>query len=187
VRRLVDFIRRLLGLGEPAAPEAPPAAARLHVPRSLLRQLREITQPNERRPEPLALLRARYASEEARNVVVGIGTIPFPDSAYVKGPAGANFDTDWLVRIANREIAMNVGLLLVHSHGGRGVPRFSGIDRRTNTHVMAPLAIGADIAPYGAMVLSETHATAVVTVINSLSVAEVIAVPDRLGAFEASA
>jgi hypothetical protein len=31
------------------------------------------------------------------------------------------------------------------------------------------------------------HAAAVMTVANSLTVAEVIAVPDRLGAFEASA
>jgi hypothetical protein len=157
------------------------------VPRSLLQQLREMTRPNARRPEPLALLRARYASEDAGNVIVGIGAIPFPDSAYVTGPAGANFDTDWLVRIANREIAVNIGLLLVHSHGGLGFPRFSGVDRRTNTHVMAPLAIGVEVAPYGALVLSDMHAAAVMTVANSLTVAEVIAVPDRLGAFEASA
>ncbi|MFZ1125731.1 MAG: hypothetical protein WAN59_11395 [Candidatus Baltobacteraceae bacterium] len=162
-----------------------PSTARLHVPRSVVTTLREITRPTPRCVEPLALLRARYASEGSRNVVVGVGTIPFPETAYVPGPAGANFDTDWLVGIANREIGANVGLLLVHSHGGRGTPGFSSVDRRTNAHVMAPLAIGINTAPYGAMVLSGDGANAVVTLDGILTPAEVIPVMDRLAGSEA--
>lgn len=187
---MIDTIRRLVGwaLGSPGqSQQAPPKAARLHVPRSILASLRRLTRPNPERAEPLALLRVRYASEASPNVVIGIGTIPFPDFAYVAGPAGANFDSDWLVGIANREIGTNVGLVLVHSHGGAGTPGFSLVDRRTNARVMAPLAIGVEEAPYGAVVLSDDNARAVVTVASSLTSADVISVPDRIDGFEAHA
>jgi hypothetical protein len=187
VRRLADLVRRLFRKGEARSSDALLAGARVHVPVNLLRQLRDITRPNQRRPEPLALLQARYASESAREVVVGLGALAFPESAYLSGPGSVNFDTDWLVRTANREIAANVGLLLVHSHGGSGSPAFSSVDRRTNERVMAPLAIGVDVAPYGALVLSDTHANAVVTVAGVLVAAEVIAVPDALDGFEVTA
>ena len=194
IEMVLKFIASLLGLSgrstplaaskvnEPTVPAqrpTPTAAYRLHVPRSLARRLRQVTRPNEDRGEPLAFLRVRFASEESRTVIVGIDVLPFPDIAYVEGPAGANFATDWAVDIANQQARSNAGLVLVHSHGGRGMPAFSGVDARTNREVMGSLAIGMHTIPYGALVLSDTHACCVLAVAGKLQPVNVIEVPDR--------
>ena len=162
------------------------AAYRLHVPRSLLHDLRRLTAPDTRRGEPLAFLRVRYASEESRSVVVGIGILPFPEEAYLEGHAGANFDTDFAVDVANRQITQNVGLLLAHSHGGKGMPTFSGIDNRTNSDVMGGLAMGIAVVPYGALVLNDTDARCVLAVDEKMIEPKVVAVPDWLGELSVS-
>lgn len=187
---LLRFVTWLLGpkttgnIGEPALLVA---AYRLHVPRALLQTLRRIATPRPGRVEPLAFLRVRFASEESRTVLVGIGVIPFPEEAYVEGHAGANFDSDFAVDVANREIPENVGLLLVHSHGGNGMPRFSGIDNWTNREIMGGLATGIDIAPYGALVLSNTDGHCVVSVAGEMVDVKVVPVPDQLGEFSVTA
>ncbi len=146
-----------------------------------MHELRAITRPNAKRGEPLAFVFARFASEESQTILVGIKAIPFPDSAYVDGAAGANFETEWAVKVANEQIGSNVGLLLVHSHGGAGMPAFSGIDQQANRAVMGALAIGVKTAPYGAIVLSDTDARCVLSVPRSLTNVNVVVVPDRFG------
>jgi hypothetical protein len=171
-----------------ALPE--PAAVltyRLHVPRSLIHQLREVTRPTVRRGEPLAFLRVRFASEDSRSVLVGVGVLPFPDEAYVAGPAGANFSTDWAVDVANEQIGTNVGLFLVHAHCGSGMPGFSSVDQRTNRSVMGALAFGIETAPYGALLLSDTHARCVLAVGRALVGVKVVVVPDRFGELQVTA
>jgi hypothetical protein len=157
------------------------APYRLHIPRSLMNELRAMTRPSHEYGEPLAFLLVRFASEDSRTIIVGIAALPFPDQAYVAGPAGANFDTGWAVSVANENIAENTGLLLVHAHGGTGLPMFSSIDQRTNCTVMGALAVGVKTAPYGAMVLSDTDARCVLSVSRILTSATVVIVPDRFG------
>ncbi|HTW85404.1 MAG TPA: hypothetical protein VMD91_15145 [Candidatus Sulfotelmatobacter sp.] len=177
----------------PSRPQAaPPVAAeparyRLRIPRSVIHELREVTRPNRQRPEPLAFLRVRFASEDSRTVVVAVGVLPFPDEAYVEGPAGANFSTEWAIEVANAGIPGNVGLMLTHSHGGVGMPMFSGVDARTNRSIMAALAVGAETSPFGAVVLSETDARCVLAVASGLTDTRVIVVPDRFGELRVSA
>jgi hypothetical protein len=173
----------------PVAMSEPAQAStyRLHVPRSLLHQLREVTRPTVRHGEPLAFLRVRFASEDSRTVLVGVGVLAFPDEAYVPGPAGANFSTDWAVEVANEQISANVGLFLVHAHGDNGMPGFSGVDQRTNRTVMGALAFGIETAPYGALLLSDTHARCVLAVGRTLVGVKVVVVPDRLGHLQVSA
>jgi hypothetical protein len=160
---------------------------RLHIPRSLMHALRKRTRATTVRLEPLVLLRVRYASERSTNTMVAVDAISFPDHAYVEGFAGANFDTSWVVERANEAITANAGLLLVHSHGGPGHPQFSLVDTRTNREVMAPLAVGAATVPYGAMVLSDVSAHAVIAVSGALHDVRVIVVADHLGAMELTA
>jgi hypothetical protein len=183
IAALLRILAWLFGAAATPAKTAEPVAQiapyRLHVPRSLLRELHTVTAPNARRGEPLAFLRVRFASEESRTVIVGIGVLPFPDTAYVEGHAGANFDTNFAVDVANQQIANNAGLLLVHSHGGSGMPAFSGIDTRTNRDVMCRLAIGITVVPYGAMLLSDTDAHCVLSIGGNLVTVKVIAVPDH--------
>jgi len=186
IAAIVRLIGWLLGSAprESANVTVPPAEEppyRLHVPRSLMHALRDMTRPNQEHGEPLAFLLVRFASEDSRTILVGIGALPFPNSAYVDGPAGANFDTDWAVAVANEQIAENTGLLLVHSHYGKGVPGFSGIDQQTNRTVMGALAVGVKTAPYGAMVLSDTDARCVLSVSRALTNVKVVVVPDLIG------
>jgi hypothetical protein len=181
VVKLLDALFRPRHKSTLASTDDAPREYRLHLPRSLMYELSEVTRPNFEHPEPLAFLRVRFATEVSKNVLVGIGVSPFPAEAYVDGDVGANFSTDWAVSVANAEMGSNVGLLLVHSHGGPGMPTFSGIDQRTNRSVMAALAIGIQSAPYGALVLSDTRARCVLAVERRLQELQVVVVPDRLG------
>jgi hypothetical protein len=156
----------------------PQRGHRINIPRSILAELRGATTPRRGRPEPLAFLRTRFASEFATDVLVGIGVIAFAEDAYVAGDAGANFDTLWAMNVANAEIHANVGLLLAHSHGGPGRPTFSSVDRATNADVMIPFSFGVPHAPYGAIVLSDDDATAVVVAGKSLQPGRVYSVAD---------
>jgi hypothetical protein len=159
----------------------------IRIPRSVMHSLRRATSPTKDQHEPLAFVRVRYASESMNGVVVALGVIPFVNDAYVQGYAGANFDTGWAVAVANREIASNCGILLAHQHGGRGAPTFSKTDRDTNRDVMAALATGVPYAPYGAIVLSEDAASAVVVREGRLVNSQVIVAPDALGGMDLTA
>lgn len=160
------------------APE-PLVGTRIHVPLTLRRQLAALTSPRPGRPEPLAVLRARYASEAQFRVVVGVGASPIPEHAYIDASdAGAAFDTRWLVAAANRELRSNVGLFVVHSHLGCGVPKFSGVDSRTNRQVIGRLSIGIDTAPYGAIVLSDDSEAAIVARAGRVHSAQVVVIAD---------
>lgn len=163
------------------------AHVRIRIPKSAIHALRHATTPTKQHGEPLAFLRVRYASEAQNGVIVAIGVIPFAQNAYVEGDAGATFDTAYAVEIANAEIGANTGLLLAHQHGGRGKPSFSGIDRQTNRQVMLQLAIGVQYAPYGAIVLNDDSAAAVVARDGCLVDADVVVVPDAVGAMDLSA
>lgn len=187
ILRFIAWLFRTSSANVTSSPTAEPDHYRLHLPRSLLHELREVTRTNRQRPEPLAFLRVRFASEDSRTVVVAVGVLPFPEEAYVDGPAGANFSTEWAFDIANASIPDNVGLMLAHSHGGDGMPMFSGIDARTNRSIMAALAVGVETAPFGAIVLSNTDARCVVAVSGGLSEMKVAVVPDRFGELRVSA
>ena len=194
----MNFLDRIFALLLPSAPsasvkDAPVEAAsarevvRLNVPRSVMHALRRATRPTIALPEPLVLLHVRFASEFQRDTVVAVAARPFSVHAYVEGFAGANFATAWVVDAANAAIARNLGLFLVHAHGGTGIPRFSSVDQETNRNIMAALASGVVTAPYGAMVLSQTAATAVVARDGRLEQMRVVEVPDGLGGFEMTA
>jgi hypothetical protein len=184
--RLIRAVLVRLGL-RAGATTVPTFRIRLRITRSLLMALHGATAPKRLRGEPLAFLRVRFASESAKDVVIAVGISPFPDDAYVDGPAGANFDTRWSIRSANDSAGSNAGLLLAHRHGGKGKPTFSLVDRKTNLTVMVPLSHGMPTVPYGAIVLSDDDATAVIAFDGKLLNAQVQLVADALGRMGAAA
>lgn len=182
------MVRRFLSWFGPApVSPVPRSGTRVRLPRSVMHALHRATKPDARCREPLAFLLVRYASEDARDVIVAIGVMRFADRAYVEGDAGANFDTRWCVDVANEHVRSNVGLMLAHCHGGSGRPHFSKTDRETNVHVMAALSIGVDVVPYGSLVLSADNATAVVAAHGRIHEANVVVVPDKIGGLDLSA
>ncbi len=73
---VLRFVAWLFGPEQPKAVRpvaAGPDHYRLHLPRSVIYELHEVTRANRRRPEPLAFLRVRFASEDSRTVVVAVG------------------------------------------------------------------------------------------------------------------
>lgn len=174
----------LFGRREVISPQRIP---RINIPRSIFQRLTGLTRPTRGRVEPLALAVVRYASEDAQDVVVVVDCVAFADEAYFDGPVGANFDTRWLMSMANSRAASNAGFLLVHSHGGSGKPAFSATDRKTNNEVMATFAVGMATIPYGALLLSSDDCYAVVTMDGRLSSARVVIVPDAGGRLDLSA
>jgi hypothetical protein len=130
----------------------------VHISDALFGRVRSFVVPDAR-PEPLALVHVRYAAEDVRDAIVAVDAEPFPPDAYVEGPDGANFDVRWFVQRANDLVARNAGVMLAHMHVHRGLPCFSGIDRRTNISVISPLASCATV-PTGALVLSLDHCAA---------------------------
>jgi hypothetical protein len=184
-----NFIERFLawlGFREPP-PAAPTRRLRLRITRSLLMALHSAALPTRERGEPLAFLRARYASENTQDVIVAVNVLPFPEGAYVEGSAGANFDTEWSVRCANESARSNAGIFLAHRHGRKGKPGFSSVDRKTNLTVMAPLSHGMPTLPYGAIVVSDTGAAVVVAFEGRLHEAELAVVADGLGQMDVTA
>ncbi len=161
----------------PGLKKRQPKGYRLNIPGALVPVLRALTAPTMDRSERLALLSARYASEAADDVVVAIAVHEFPDEAYVTGTAAANFDTNWVMGIADSIADSNSGLLLVHRHGGAGKPSFSAVDASTNRDVMKALSIGMETMPFGALLLSADDYSAVCTVRGRLVPLDVNVVP----------
>lgn len=180
MNKIIEWLRDLFRV----ASERPPRRLRLRVTRALMHALRSATMPTPSNGEPLAFLRVRFASENVTDVIVGIEVLPFPHHVYVDGFAGANFDTGWAIRCANESARSNAGIFLAHRHGGTGKPAFSSVDCTTNLTVMAPLSYGLPSIPYGAIVLSDTDATALVAVNGTLLDVQLEVVADALGRLE---
>lgn len=185
MKDFIAWVMRLLRIVAQA--ERPARYPRLRITRSMLHALHRATMPTATNGEPLAFLRVRYASETAMDVIVAVDVLAFPLEAYVDGFAGANFDTDWAIQCANVSGRSNAGLFLAHRHGGIGKPNFSSVDRKTNLTVMVPLSYGMPTMPYGAMVLSNTDATIVLSVNGRLEEVRLEIVADALGRFEVTA
>lgn len=84
---------------------------------------------------------------------------PVLDEEYLPDPSvGAMMSAEAIRRA--RQWAMNdrAAIFHVHTHGGRGVPGFSGIDRRENAKFIPNFVSVAPHAVHGAIVLSDTAA-----------------------------
>lgn len=84
---------------------------------------------------------------------------PVLDEEYLPDPSvGAMMSAEAIRRA--RQWAMNdrVAIFHVHTHGGRGVPGFSGIDMRENARFIPNFVSVAPHAVHGAIVLSDTAA-----------------------------
>jgi len=134
----------------------------------MVRDLRNAVSNQPDRLEPLALLWARYASEDNDNVVVAVAVQPFAADAYVRGPNGANFDVNWLMAAMNVAGEANAGTIICHQHAHAGKPAFSSVDNKTNEQIMAKQPIVSPWLPYGAMVLSNDDFHAVMACRNGL-------------------
>jgi proteasome lid subunit RPN8/RPN11 len=82
---------------------------------------------------------------------------PVRDDEYVRDPSVGAMIGEQAIRRA-RQWAMDdrVAIFHVHTHGGRGIPGFSGIDVRENARFVPNFVSVAPTCVHGAIVLSDT-------------------------------
>lgn len=81
------------------------------------------------------------------------------DEDYIDNPAyGAMMGPEAIRKAMARAYADKVALFHVHTHGGSGVPRFSGVDLSENPKFVPDFFRVRPERPHGALVLSNTHA-----------------------------
>ena len=84
---------------------------------------------------------------------------PVADDEYLHDPTvGAMMGPDAIRNALQWALQDGVGLFHVHTHGGRGIPGFSGIDLRENAKFVPDFFKVAPQCAHGAIVLSDTAA-----------------------------
>ena len=82
---------------------------------------------------------------------------PVRDNEYLRDPTvGAMMGPDAIRRALQWAIQDGVALFHIHTHGGRGIPGFSGIDLRENAKFVPDFFKVAPQCAHGAIVLSDT-------------------------------
>ena len=117
-----------------------------------------------RRPHPFAhervgFIAAGLASAYDELLILARAYRPVRDDEYLPDPSVGAMMSDQAIRRA-RQWAMDdrAAVFHVHSHGGRGVPGFSGVDVRENAKFVPNFVSVAPQCVHGAIVLSDTAA-----------------------------
>jgi hypothetical protein len=117
-----------------------------------------------RRPHPFAhervgFIAAGLAAAHDELLILARAYQPVRDDEYLRDSSvGAMMSAEAIRRA--RQWAMNdhAAMFHVHTHGGRGVPRFSGTDIRENAKFVPNFVSVAPRSVHGAIVLSDTAA-----------------------------
>jgi hypothetical protein len=84
---------------------------------------------------------------------------PLRDDEYLPDPrVGAMMSADAIRRARQWAMDSRVAIFHVHTHGGHGIPGFSGVDIRENAKFVPNFVSVAPHAVHGAVVLSDTAA-----------------------------
>lgn len=117
-----------------------------------------------RRPHPFAhervgFIAAGLASAHDHLLILAREYRPVRDDEYLADPSVGAMMSAHAIRRA-RQWAMNdrAAIFHVHSHGGRGIPGFSGVDSRENAKFIPNFVSIAPQCVHGALVLSDTAA-----------------------------
>ena len=115
--------------------------------------------------------RHRFAHERVGFITAGLGTFadgvmaiardyrPVDDADYVDTPGvGAMMAPEAIRKAQERALFARDAIFHVHSHGGRGVSAFSGVDLRENARFVPDFLKVAPHALHGAIVLSDDAA-----------------------------
>ena len=117
-----------------------------------------------RRPHPFARERVGFISAGLSAVgedllVLAREYRPVADADYLDDPTvGAMMGRDAIRKALQWALQDGVALFHVHTHGGRGIPGFSGIDLRENAKFVPDFLKVTPQCAHGAIVLSDTAA-----------------------------
>ena len=117
-----------------------------------------------RRPHPFAHERVGFISAGLSAVSDGLLVLareyrPVADDEYLDDrTVGAMMGPDAIRNALQWALQESVAIVHVHTHGGNGIPRFSGIDLRENAKFVPDFFKVAPQCAHGAIVLSDTAA-----------------------------
>jgi hypothetical protein len=117
-----------------------------------------------RRPHPFAhervgFIAAGLAAAHDELVILARAYRPIRDDEYLRDPrVGAMMSADAIRHARQWAMDDRAAIFHVHSHGGRGIPNFSGVDVRENAKFVPNFVSVAPHAVHGAIVLSDTAA-----------------------------
>ena len=134
---------------------------RFKITTALLAAVRE----DIRRPHPFAHERVGFISAGLSSLsddgllVLAQEYRPVADDEYLRDPTvGAMMGPDAIRNALQWALQDSVAVFHVHTHGGTGIPRFSGIDLRENAKFVPDFFKVAPQCAHGAIVLSDTAA-----------------------------
>ena len=85
--------------------------------------------------------------------------VPVADEDYLDDPSvGAMIGPNAMHKAMAWAFEKNIALFHIHSHGGRGIPGFSGVDISESNKFIPDFFKVRPEKPHGAIVLSNTHA-----------------------------
>ena len=133
---------------------------RLKVTSMLLDEVRrDLVRPHAFAHERVGFLKAALALSENDCAILVHSYTPVADNDYLNDPSvGAMMGPDAISMAMAAAFEDHVALFHVHSHGGRGIPHFSGVDLRENQKFVPDFFKVCPQRPHGAVVLSATHA-----------------------------
>lgn len=137
----------------------------LKLPRSLLLQVHS----DLRRPHPFALERVGFLTAGASPIrhgkllLIARDYSPVDDNDYENDPScGAQIGGPAFRKALERAYRSRSALLHIHSHGGSGIPTFSGIDLRSGRQFVPGFFEAIPSMPHGMIVLSDNRAAGLI-------------------------
>lgn len=133
---------------------------RFKITRALLATIRiDLQRPHPFAHERVGFIAAGLAAAHDELLILARAYQPVRDDEYLRDSSvGAMMSAEAIRRA--RQWAMNdrAAIFHVHTHGGRGVPGFSGTDIRENAKFVPNFVSVAPHSAHGAIVLSDTAA-----------------------------
>jgi hypothetical protein len=130
----------------------------------LTRELLDAIRGDLRRPhsfahERVGFIAAGLAAAHDELLILAREYQPVREEDYLPDPSvGAMMGADAIRRARQWAMDGRAAMFHVHSHGGVGIPGFSGIDRRENAKFIPNFLAVAPQCAHGAIVLSDTAA-----------------------------
>jgi hypothetical protein len=133
---------------------------RFKIASALLTNIRiDLRRPHDFAHERVGFIAAGLAAAHDELLILAREYRPVQDDEYLRDPSvGAMMSAEAIRRARQWAIDDRVAVFHVHTHGGRGVPGFSGVDIRENAKFVPNFVSVAPQCVHGAIVLSDSAA-----------------------------
>jgi hypothetical protein len=118
----------------------------------------DLARPHPFAAERVGVLFVRPGAAEGAALLLAGDYVPVADEDYVDNPAvGATIGSRAIRRIMQGVLDRGCGAVHVHTHGGRGKPRFSRVDHRDLPGLVRSFRAVGPTLPHGALVFSDDN------------------------------